>query len=472
MATQTQTQTKANEILNCGLTPVLLGRVGDALKIPQLTGWQNAEYTAAEIARWPAANNIGIRCGLTLRGQWLSVFDFDKYADGIFPAWLDNAIEIIPYPVIIKTGKGYHVPVITEKPQEHGIIAGEPVQDGNGRDRTDVIIEIRGKGQQVVSHGSKHPSGGQYKIIAGESLANIPHISGDQYQQLVEPMRKHDKRTTTTKPKKKYDPAKAGTLTGFNCLDYAREYIAGDEQIEHDGQIRILGNGGLIITEDGHAWHNFAEGRGGNVVGLISWHQDITMADAAAQVRDANSTAGETETEPEPAVSPITETDEPTLNHAFMLAYDNKELSTGGDLARSAWGGDAVMVAPSLEQFTGDYPKSPAHTCRHYMKAEAGADDLLKHKRYTSRLWRGRNIDGFKMEACAGCRHDYAWRTAQQIEYEAGAYSVEDMPFRYQILKPGQVHKRLKIARQWDGAGFELRYWLRPLQGGARRFSA
>ena len=110
-AKQTETQqvktTASNIILN-GLHPVLLGAGGDWLKKPVETGWPESNHSLADVSHWPMANNVGIRCGLTRRGQYLYVVDFDKYADETFPRWLEAAREIIPDPVIVKTSQGYH----------------------------------------------------------------------------------------------------------------------------------------------------------------------------------------------------------------------------------------------------------------------------------------------------------------------------------------------------------------------------
>jgi len=412
-----QVITKASEIIDHGLMPVLLGREGDALKIPQLKGWQVAEYTAAEVTQWPTANNVGIRCGRLPDGQYLYVWDFDARAEDIFPEFMKAMGVMLQSPVIVTTGKGYHLYIITDEKQPHGTYAAEIVRDGD-KNRQEIIIEVRGEHQQVVSPGSRHPSGKRYELQAGD-LANIPTISSNDYQQLMAIAKSYDKRQQKQPQANRQPgtPKQPNTMLQgiYNCLDYARSFIAGQIRQETDGQYRVLGNGGLLITENKQAWYCHADGIGGGLADLIAWHRGVTST---------------------------------------------------GDLARQIFGANAAMVAPMREYFSGDYPISPDHTCRHYMEVTAGEDNIAHHRLHTSKLWRPRKVGGYQMIACPGCQHDYAWRVAKQLEYEAAAYDISEMPFRYQILKPAQAKKMLKAARKWRDHGFELRYWMRPLKGG------
>ena len=446
MATTTQTQTKANEILDCGLTPVLLGWVGDALKRPILPNWPNAEYTADEVAGWPADNNIGIRCGLTLLGLWLYVFDFDHDAARIFPAWFAAAKKLLPHVqwVIVKTSKGYHVYLFTDAPQNHNKVAMKPVQGDNGRSNFLTLIEIIGEGRQVVSAGSKHPAGGQYELIAG-GLANIPTVGSAEYKLLFDLAESYDlrpkKKAIRQSQQRRSGVASTGDLAGVNnCLDYARGHIAGEVRQENDGQFRVMGNGGLLITADGRAWYCMAEQTGGGLVRLIKWHRNISIREAVALLRS-----------------------EPSM----VSDYAHKKLSTGGDLVRSAFGGDPVMVAPSPDYFDSRYPHEwvgGGHTCNNYLDgySDEGGQTILR--RHTSKLWRARGVGDLLICACPGCQHDYGMRACWQLEVEAGAYDHERMPFRYQILKIHQAKKLISTGRNLEGHTF--RYWRRPLMGG------
>ena len=57
--------------------------------------------------------------------------------------------------------------------------------------------------------------------------------------------------------------------------DYARRYIGAAEQEERNGDIRFLGQGGLLVTADGRGWYSFSEETGGGLAELIAWHQSL-----------------------------------------------------------------------------------------------------------------------------------------------------------------------------------------------------
>jgi len=81
------TSKKALRLIKWGLHPVLLGSAGHDLKRPLRKGWQTAVYTPEDVARWPARNNMGIRCGWQRGGRAFIVFDFDEASQNIFPTW-------------------------------------------------------------------------------------------------------------------------------------------------------------------------------------------------------------------------------------------------------------------------------------------------------------------------------------------------------------------------------------------------
>ena len=458
--TQTELQTsKAIELIDLNINPVLLGRVGNALKVPQRTGWQLAEYSRADVERWPAGNNIGMRCGKMRDGRYLNVPDFDKYAAEIFPAWFHEATGIIPFMVIVKTGSGYHVPLITDGVQEHGIIAGEWVETKQGKRRLDVIIEIRGDGQQVVSPGSVHPSGKEYKIIAGDSLENIPVVTGDQYQQLVNLMRKYDKR-----PAKKpafgggnnFTTNSSGELAGVHtCLDYARAHIAGEIRQERDRQWRVMGNGGLLITEDKASWYCHAEQVGGNVVNMIAWHKDISLVDAAAMVRAQNGDEAQETTETATAAKVITSTAD-LLDHAFIDRYrDENQRTSGGKLAGELWK-EPIMVAPARDHFSGEYPDEPttSKTCGTYWMADIYKNDNGHQVKaggvHLSVLHSYITKGGKLIGACPHCLHERTLHLTRLIEKASQQYTHDNL-MKITIVSDGEakrIGERIKKRNQ------------------------
>jgi hypothetical protein len=272
---------KALRLIELGLHPVLLGSEGDDLKRPLLKGWQTAICTPEEVTRWPVRNNIGIRCGWQQDDWALLVFDFDEEANRIFPDWLRQTARLVHEPLtIVTSGRGYHVYFYTDEAYPGCTLAGkygEVSSPANGRKRLFKFIETLGQGRQVVTAGSRHPSGHRYRFRSQATYTDIPYLSAEKYQQLVALSRCFDQRPKQPQ-RKKITPPKQ--LIHYlpppaNCLLYARHFLRGMEQVERNGDIRILGFGGLLITADGRGWYSFSDETGGGLPELIAWHQAL-----------------------------------------------------------------------------------------------------------------------------------------------------------------------------------------------------
>ena len=282
---------KALHLIELGLHPVLLGNSGDDLKRPLLKGWQTAVYTPEDVIRWPSRNNVGIRCGLQRDGRALIVFDFDEEARRVFPAWCGQVngggtplggtpLGLRQPLVIVTSGRGCHVYFFTEEAYPGRTLAGRyaPAPDEtNGRKRLFKFIETLGTGRQVVSAGSRHPSGQRYRFSRGTRYEDIPTLTEEQYQALVTLSKSFDERPTKPERSSSVLPVKLnGEFSGIqNCLDYARRYIGAAEKEERNGDIRFLGQGGLLVTSDGRGWYSFSEETGGGLAELIAWHQSL-----------------------------------------------------------------------------------------------------------------------------------------------------------------------------------------------------
>lgn len=273
---------KALRLIELGLHPVLLGSEGDDLKRPLLKGWQTAVYTPEDVIRWPFQNNVGIRCGRQRDGRALVVFDFDEEARRVFPAWCSQTSRWLCQPLVIVTsGRGCHVYFYTEEAHPGRILAGRyaPAPDeANGRKRLFKFIETLGTGRQVVSAGSRHPGGQRYRFSRGTRYEDIPTLTEEQYQALLILSKSFDERPSQPERSSSARPVRLnGEFRGIqNCLDYARRYIGTAEQEERNGDIRFLGQGGLLVTADGRGWYSFSEETGGGLAELIAWHQSLT----------------------------------------------------------------------------------------------------------------------------------------------------------------------------------------------------
>ncbi|HRQ42341.1 MAG TPA: bifunctional DNA primase/polymerase [Chloroflexota bacterium] len=272
---------KALRLIELGLHPVLLGNGGEDLKRPLLKGWQTAVYTAADVRAWPPQNNIGIRCGLQRDGRALIIFDFDEEAERIFPTWQWGVAQRFRQPlVIVASGRGYHVYFFSDETYPGQTVAGRLVLI-NGRRRLVRFIETLGQGRQAVAAGGRHPGGQRYRFLTDTGYGDIPRLSAADYQRLLALSRTFDERLTRPQPRRTITPTSLSPhdrhgryLDGIhNCLDYARRYIGAPEQVEPNGDIRFLGQGGLLLTADGRGWYSFSDDTGGGLTELITWHR-------------------------------------------------------------------------------------------------------------------------------------------------------------------------------------------------------
>jgi len=382
---------KAARLIELNLHPVLLGKSGDALKRPQLKGWQTANYTLDDLETWPARANVGVRCGKTRNGRYLYVFDFDYDAAAIFPQWQEKAAAIVGRELVtVSTGKGYHVYIVTRQPHTDRTLAARPVTDSAGKTREEVLIEIRGDRQQVVTPGSLHPSGRRYKLISNTKFDDIPQVTEDQYQALVNAAKAFDLRpVATVTARKTVDAATfhgVGELAGVaNCLDYARRFIGGQTKTEPNGDIRFTGNGGLLIKADGSGWYCFSEQTGGGLPDLIAWHRHIGVGEALALLHPAPSDTFAPchfELHDDPNGLTIELKEGQFLGDVQIDLPDHAYLTANTGTGKTTWAvtlpGKVLLVVPTvaiLQQQAGRWPKAAVYY--QDMKTVKGGEDLI-----------------------------------------------------------------------------------------------
>jgi hypothetical protein len=271
---------KALQLIKQGFHPVLLGRHGDNLKRPIRKGWQTSVYNPEDVALWPASNNIGIRCGPQPNGRILTVLDFDEEAERVFPAWRKAITRFTSEQmVIVASNRGYHVYLYVATACRGRTLAGRIIEV-NGRPRLCKFIETIGIRRQVVTAGSRHPSGWHYRFLGPFDYRHIPTLTEIQFQECLAVARGFDERLLHPLLKSSARPTNydsEGTSI-HNCLDYARRFLSSQEQIEGNGDIRFLGHGGLLITADGRGWYSFSGDQGDGLHELITWHQSWVEA--------------------------------------------------------------------------------------------------------------------------------------------------------------------------------------------------
>jgi hypothetical protein len=269
---------KAQHLIDLGLHPVLLGCAGEALKRPLQKRWQTAVHKREDVARWPRENNVGIRCGAQRDGRNLIVFDFDAEARRIFPVWSWQMSQWLKQPpVIVSSGRGYHVYFTIPEAEGGRTLAGRYVaahEPDDGRRKLVKFIETLGSGRQVVSAGSRHPSGRTYRFCRSGRYGQIPSLTGQQYQAMLALSRSFDERPRWLEVSEEAARPVPIQMDGkADCLTYARRYMGTAERVESNGDIRFLGYGGLLLTANGRGWYSFSEQTGGGLAELVAWHQ-------------------------------------------------------------------------------------------------------------------------------------------------------------------------------------------------------
>ena len=171
-----------------------------------LAGWaQNQERVtpSEELSRQlkaPGASGIAAVMGRVSGGFVCLDFDADK--EGHAHVKVDTATNlsefleaIAPYVdtstlVIVQTQSGgYHVYFRCDKPEGNTKLAAVP---GNNRQGKVVVLETRGEGGYAVLPGSRHPNGGEYRLLQGD-LTTAPLLSEEQYQAVMRAARALDK---------------------------------------------------------------------------------------------------------------------------------------------------------------------------------------------------------------------------------------------------------------------------------------
>ena len=237
-------------------------------KRPALSTWEEYQFrqsTATEIRQWwgQADYNIGAVHG----PNGYAMIDIDHNAGAMeslkekFPRLMGGRIELSG------GGAGYHVPMFLERLPELGWDNSKQRPKGNKTWRTPQgDVNIRARYCQTVLKPSIHPSGRLYEFWQEGDIVRLPDVDGViEYLNGVCPAQAILEARHVVQPTphggpldiKAYFPDVLGVFQSFG--------MAGDTQAE-GGEVRILGNGGLLIQTDKQVWYSFREEMGGDVV--------------------------------------------------------------------------------------------------------------------------------------------------------------------------------------------------------------
>jgi len=253
-------------------------------KAPALESWeeyQRRPSTEDEIRTWfgnGTGYNIGIVHGEVSNGYVTLDFDHDTglFAEmrKRFPPFFTGRLE--------QSGshEGYHIPMMLSELPDFGYNKRQERPRGNKTWKTKQgHCNLRCRFCQTVAPPSIHPTGNRYRFIQKGSIVTIDNLSDlltwlDKVAPPPLPRIVNAQRhtpgerlcggKTLLEAVKSAWPDALSVFRFFNLVDRVQE--------EPDGELRVLGNGGLLINSDDKTlWYNFSDEMGGGLFEAWGW---------------------------------------------------------------------------------------------------------------------------------------------------------------------------------------------------------
>lgn len=237
---------------------------------------------------WRKAGGVGVVSGI---GAWRCIDLDDCETFTPVERILDELGLPHSYRWVVKSGsgRGWHIwircreelpaDLLTAKKKEPGVRTGLPT-DGLAFDH----LELRWERCQTLLPPSLHEEGGRYAFYNGAPTAPPAEVPVERVTAAaVAVCREAEKRTPPKKSAgqngraERTDDLKerikaALTANGSERLiAYAQQRFGGETQKEPNGDIRILGNGGLLIIPETGLWNIRREEIGGDCLDLIGY---------------------------------------------------------------------------------------------------------------------------------------------------------------------------------------------------------
>ncbi len=234
-------------------------------KVPIQNQWQNKNnysYNDPQLQQHLASGgNFGIVCGYNN----LVVIDFDSAAA------LEKLSPLLPSTFTIRTGTGLlHCYYSVDNPENLKIFDEEK----------NTLIDIQGKGKQVVCAGSQHPNGNYYSVqndvpITNLTMAEIKSIIASVYPQVIENAVRKKVSTTTIKQTSEIELIKSKVsipelLSGYNISTNKNPTGC----LFHSSK----GEKCLSFKED--IWYCFHCEEGGDIFNLVMLKENLDFKDA------------------------------------------------------------------------------------------------------------------------------------------------------------------------------------------------
>lgn len=249
-------------------------------KAPALASWeeyQTRRSSTAEVRAWfsdGAGYNIGAVHGEVSGGYVLLDIDHDAGVYGAlraeFPALAAGRI------IQSGSGEGYHIPLLLDDLPDFGRDTRRDRPRGNRTWKTERgSVNVRARYCQSVLPPSVHPCGERYRFLQDGQIVRARDISrlmawldGLAPPPAPRPVPAHRRETCATGGTL-VEAVKGAWPNAVVVFDYFG--IVGQRQREPNGETRICGHGGLLVTGDGDAWYNFSDEVGGGVIEAWGW---------------------------------------------------------------------------------------------------------------------------------------------------------------------------------------------------------
>lgn len=241
-------------------------------KKPALPAWEeyhNRRSNLTEINKWWGNGhnyNIGIVHG-EVSGNYVAL-DLDHDA-GLLDAMYEAHSYLFKGRIEQSgSGEGYHIPLRLGTLPDFGMDQKQQRPRGNKTWKTKLgICNVRARFCQTVAPPSIHPSGNPYRYIQNGPIVQISALDNliEWLNRLAPPP------VQTTKPNAPIRETTSDDLVTevksyWNVMKVFDHFtMAGQQRKEPNGEIRLLGNGGLLVTEDLQQFYNFSDEIGGGV---------------------------------------------------------------------------------------------------------------------------------------------------------------------------------------------------------------
>jgi hypothetical protein len=269
--------------------------------------WQTRRQTVTDVQMqpWRWAGGIAIVSGIS---GWRG-FDFDQCPSSEVVARLLTALGLpIDYPWVVKSGsgRGWHVWVLCSEELPAGLLTTNEgdrgVYTASGQDFDH--LELRWDRCYTLTPDSGHSSGGTYQFV-GDYPSDAPAVvSAHRIVAAFRTVTRVDRPATpaglTVRVRgiaHRWDDRLAALKATFDLLAFAQEHWPGKVVVEGE-EVRIRGQGGLLLKPRTGHWYCFADEKGGDAIDLVgyarfgtAWDQrDKAMFKAA--LREAAAFAG------------------------------------------------------------------------------------------------------------------------------------------------------------------------------------